>query len=55
MAYFDVSLKWMIVLGFFLSVGILSDLIEEVGSWLDAGRSFLEQWSRDAEERLDRL
>jgi hypothetical protein len=54
MAYFDVALKWMIVLGFFLAVGILSDLIEEVGSRLDAGRSYLEQWSRDAEELLER-
>jgi len=52
MAYFDVAIKWMIVVGFFLAVGIVSDFVEEIGIRLDAGRSYMEQWAKDAERLL---
>jgi hypothetical protein len=47
MSYFNVSLKWIVVVGFFLSVGTICGLIEKIGIRLDAGRSFVEQWARD--------
>jgi hypothetical protein len=52
MAYFDVSIKWMIVVGLFLAVGIICDFIEEIGARLDTGRSYLEQWAMDSEAEL---
>jgi len=54
MAYFDVSLKWIVIMGFFLSAGMLGNLIEEVGGRLDAGRSYMEQWATDAEDLMRR-
>lgn len=54
LAYFDVSLKWIVVAGFFLSVGTLAGVIEEVAGRLEAGRSFLEQITSDIEEQLGR-
>jgi hypothetical protein len=54
LAYLDVSLKWIVVAGFFLSVGTLTGLIEEVAGRLEAGRSFLEQISADIEDQVSR-
>jgi hypothetical protein len=53
-AYSDVSAKWIVVMGFFLSAGILRHLIEEVGGRLDAGRSYMEQWATAVEDLTQR-
>lgn len=54
MGFLDVPLKWIIVAGFFLAVGILSALIAEIATRLDAGRSYIEQWTSETEELLYR-
>jgi hypothetical protein len=54
LAYFDVNLKWIVVAGFFLSVGTITSVIEEAVGRLEAGRSFLEQITSDIEEQLAR-
>ncbi len=54
LAYFDVNLKWIVVAGFFLSVGTLIGVIEEVAGRLEAGRAFLEQITVDIEEQVAR-
>ena len=54
LAYFDVNLKWIVVVGFFLSVGTITSVIEEAVGRLEAGRSFLEQITSDIEEQLAR-
>jgi hypothetical protein len=54
LAYFDVNLKWIVVAGFFLSVGTIISVIEEAVGRLEAGRSFLEQITSDIEEQLAR-
>jgi hypothetical protein len=40
------------VVGFFLSVGTITSLIQEVAGRLEAGRSFLEQITSDIEGHL---
>ncbi len=53
MAYLNVEMKWIVVTGFFLSVGTLAAAIQGVAMRLEAGRSFLEQIAVDIEERLN--
>jgi hypothetical protein len=55
MTYFDVGIRWVLIVGFFLSVGTLSGLIIECAMRSDAGRSYLEQWTDGAGETLDVL
>lgn len=52
MGYFGVSEKWILVVGLFLGGGTICSLIIECAFRLDAGRSYLEQWSESIEKHI---
>ncbi len=52
MVYFGISEKWMLIVGLFLGVGTVCSLIIECAFRLDAGRSYLEQWSESIEKYI---
>ena len=53
MTYFKLPLRWMLIAGLFLGVATVCGLIFECALRFDAGRSYLEQWSEDAENWLN--
>jgi hypothetical protein len=55
MAYFGVSIQWIVVAGFFLATGTVSTILLECVLRFDAGRAYLELWTRDAAELLIRV
>lgn len=55
MAYFDIATKWIMIIGLWISTGTISYLIEQCALRLDAGRAYLEMWSKDMEETIIRI
>jgi hypothetical protein len=55
MAYFDAPIKSIVVIGLFLVSSIIIGIMTECALRLDAGRSYLEMWSNDAEDTLGRI
>jgi hypothetical protein len=55
MVYFGSELKWIVVVGLWTTAGTIGYLIKELAIRLDAGRSYVEIWSNDAEDALARI
>jgi hypothetical protein len=49
MAYFRVSSQWLIVTGFFVVTGTLTNIVLKCALRFDAGRAYLELWTQDVE------
>jgi hypothetical protein len=55
MAYLDVPVKWIVVVGFVAAIKALGNLIIEGFKRLDTGRGYIEQCSSAIEYRAERI
>jgi hypothetical protein len=55
MAYYDVSVAWLVAIGLFLATGTITGILLECALRFDAGRAYLEIWTSDAREYLIRI
>lgn len=55
LAYFDVALKWMIVVGFYMGIGTLGEMIADIAYRFDMGRSYIELVVKETDDTVAQL